>query len=297
MNFTFQYGDFYGSTTTLSMKDFITPFLTLSLFWLKIWYDKRKEDKDKKTDRMYKLEYFNSLIGNVVDTTTEQSKNLISYYNEIKEGDYDVEEFLIEEDSDLLRIVEFKQHSEYYRAYCDYFAPSKETAKQYNNIFKIITYLYKYNNEILQDIGNLRTKIDEGLKNFGKFDYEINEKLTRLRNELVQQEKSKHLIKKIFDEILPVKHNKFPQDLRVYRKERQDLIYKYLHNELKDYDNNDSIKNLISKQKVILDELIIYVQYFREKLFPKVDYYKQYTEELKIFYNELDKKLPNENKK
>ena len=294
MNFTFQFGDFYGSATTFSLKDFLTilsPIITLGLFWWKLWYDKDKEERAKKTDRLYKLEYFNSLIENTVITATKQSENLEKYYLDINDDDYDIKPLPNEIDTDLLRIVEFNQHSEYYRAYCDYFEPNKTTSKKYNLIFKYITFLYKTNNIINEDLNLSFVKINNNFEKYLKINLSINHKLTNLRNTEYNLKYKNNKIVEIFDELLDEKFNEQPFDLKNYEKKRQDVLFNYLQDELKHLDNDNFIKNSVSETGIIYRDLKMEVQLIKERLRIVAAIYKETTIELEKLFKELNSKL------
>ncbi len=278
----FQFGDFYGigSDSFLSklLISLIGPIVTLLLFWLKIWWDKREKLNNERKTRFNQLEYFNSIVQLAVEVTSTQLLELESNLSDYNSESYELNRITFVADLDLDRLINFKNHDDYYKAYCDYFEPGKESIKSYNNFYRSAHQL-KLIMQILNDQLKIQLKYEDDYKlvyreNVDQIILKLNQvKVDRNKNNFSEDsdKKLKDILRKTSDGSIG------PGNLNQFKSIFLEPLLIGLNNDLAIFDKNDELKNKVNISLNIIDNIKYNMSDFISELKLKM-----------ILYNEIN---------
>jgi hypothetical protein len=155
-----------NATNSNWIVDKILPSLigtgtALFVFYLTTRRDKNKEEKKMDEERGDKVTYLKSLLDNIINVTTQQTKNLSEHIEKIKQNTVDFQLMTFVPLTDFKRAIETLSKEEYFTAFNKFYREKINTTKVYNSLISNIDYL---NAQFVE--------VPEILRKSQQFDYE-----------------------------------------------------------------------------------------------------------------------------
>lgn len=172
-----QSGEFYEVNSASWAKAIIGPVIAalvaLTLYFLKVNYDEMQRKKDKVSMDNQRLHYFTSMTESVIKKNQDQAKYIVDFIKEFKENVIKIPLPTYIAHNDMRRILELKNHQEFYHSYLSKFGYNTVTVTDFRNIFNCLDY-----------IDEQRTTFDLQVERGRKFEYEQKEKYSDYFKEL-----------------------------------------------------------------------------------------------------------------
>jgi len=124
------------------MPSFIGAATALFVFFLTSRRDRNKERRIKDEELDNKISYLNNLLSNVIKLTKQQSENLQSHVNKVKENDVDFNLMTFVPLTDFVRAIETFSKEDYFIAFNRYYKDKFDTTKKFGRILSNIDFLH-----------------------------------------------------------------------------------------------------------------------------------------------------------
>ncbi|HVW95184.1 MAG TPA: hypothetical protein VHA56_04405 [Mucilaginibacter sp.] len=156
----------------LTLSSLLATCSALCLFYIKLYYDRRQEKKNKKTEADATIEYLCCMLNEIVLCVEQQLKIYDEYITSLKRAPHADHLLIVVVNGNLERLVKNFEHSTLFHAYILKFGNDQKQIVNFHTMIGALEFMYSTNNKAIDFTKQFREYFKQQKNDYFKFGYE-----------------------------------------------------------------------------------------------------------------------------